>query len=134
MNTLEAKLWLIDQQNRIWKLFQDTYNCGSVPAIEFSTKKSKVAAFAFYSGKVEYTLSYFCTHQELKELEQIVAHEVAHIVQFRVFPKAKQAHGTEFRSILEFAGYKPDTYHKFSVSRAKSGVKKLKDEQVLFDL
>lgn len=135
MNTLEAKLFISDKTATIWKEYQAVYNCGTVPVTEFLIKPVGYSGKAYYRlQKVEYNLAYFCTHQNLAELEQTIAHELAHIVQFRCFPCAAQAHGTEFRMILSLAGYKTDTYHQYDVKAAKAAVKELRDQIVLFDL
>lgn len=134
LNILEAKLFIIDISGKIWREYQAVYKCGNQPPIEYEIKAKGGAGFAYYSGKVKYNLAYFCTVEDRAELEQIVAHELAHIVQYRCFPRAAQAHGTEFRMILSLAGYKTDTYHRLDVRAAKAATKALKDQIILFDL
>lgn len=134
LNTLEAKLFISEVSSKVWKEYQQVYNCGDQPPILYEIKAKSGAGFAYYSGKVKYNLAYFCTVEDKQELEQIVAHELAHIVQYRCFPRAKQAHGTEFRTILALAGYKTDTYHRMDVAKAKAATKTLKDQIILVDL
>ena len=135
MNTLEAKLFISDKTATIWKEYQAVYNCGTVPLTEFLIKAVNYSGRAYrYALKVEYNLAYFCTHPNLAELEQTIAHELAHIVQFKCFPNASQAHGPEFRMILSLAGYAPDTYHHYDMRKAKAACKELRDQIVLFDL
>jgi predicted SprT family Zn-dependent metalloprotease len=48
-----------------------------------------------------------------------VIHELAHIFTADRFPHAKQAHGPEFRMIMQELGGKPNTYHNYEVQKAK---------------
>jgi predicted SprT family Zn-dependent metalloprotease len=134
MNSLETKFWILDTAKSIWNKAQTMACIGDIPPIEFSTKKSSVAGFAYYSGKVEFNLAYFCTHDNLKDLEDTIAHELVHIICYRIYPNRKQEHGPEFRHFMQILGYSGNTYHQFSVSKAKSKVKTIRDEIILLDL
>lgn len=55
-----------------------------------------------------------------------VAHEVVHLYVFKYFPRAKQAHGPEFRRVMRLLGLAGDTYHKMKLSDAKPRQKRTK--------
>jgi hypothetical protein len=67
-----------------------------------------------------------------KNLKTTIAHEIAHHLQWVLFPHFKQWHGVEFRQIMQAIGYDGDTYHDMSPRVAASRAAKSKDE--LFDL
>lgn len=135
MNTLEAKFFILDKAKIAWAKFSEVYpDCGTMPELSYEIKSSNCAGFAFYSGKVLFNLSYFCTHEDALELEETVAHELAHIVQYRCINQAKQAHGPEFKLLMQLAGYKGTTYHKFSPQKAKASIKRLQEEIILLSL
>lgn len=48
-----------------------------------------------------------------------VAHEYAHIVTNVIFPNAKQAHGPEFKRVMNFLGVEPNTYHNYDVTKVR---------------
>jgi predicted SprT family Zn-dependent metalloprotease len=95
-------------------------NIGKIPPIECVVKANRIAGFAYYSDKVEFNLAYFCSHHNTTELAEIIAHELAHIIQYRIYPRARQAHGPEFRYIMQSIGFAGHTYHSMSVSKAKA--------------
>jgi predicted SprT family Zn-dependent metalloprotease len=128
MNTSELIAKVLAEAELIWEQFSFTYNCGPIPEIEFTTRKSNYAGKAYlFSQKVEFNLRY----AEEPSFMDTVAHELAHIIQFRLFPRAKQAHGPEFRAILDSIGSDSSTYHRYNVTTAKS--KKL-DKIAAYDL
>ena len=51
--------------------------------------------------------------------QNTVLHELAHLYTSDLFPHAKQAHGPEFRMIMQELGGKPNTYHNYEVQKAK---------------
>ena len=107
---------------------------GEIPSISCTIRASRVAGVAFYAGRIEYNLAYICTLDKLEDFNRTIVHELAHIIQFRIYPKAKQAHGVEFRGIMARLGYDGSTYHKYSVSKAKSSVARIKGQDILLDL
>lgn len=48
--------------------------------------------------------------------DDVVTHEVGHLVTKAIFPKAKQAHGPEFKMVTRALGGSGTTYHNFDVS------------------
>jgi len=75
-----------------------------VPFTVTKMKNSKCIAFAKYSGELEFNEEYFAHPGDLPFAE-IVAHEVAHLYQYKYFPNAKQGHGVEFRSLMRKLGF-----------------------------
>ena len=128
MEINEAKQYVTNKTAAIWQELQQSYNCGTMPEVSISLAPTKWAGFAWRSGtKIEINLAYVMSHS-LDNADATIAHELAHIVQYRCFPKAKQAHGKEFRSILDCLFMDNSTHHYMSVSAAKNAAKKLKDE------
>lgn len=109
---------------KYWQDYEESLldTIGELPPITFVFKKSGTAGFAYYSGTVEYNLAYFLSHSKDNDLEELIAHELAHIIQFRIYPSAKQNHGPEFKYIMNCIGFSGRTYHSMSVSSAKSVV------------
>ena len=136
MLTFDQATDFIDSESRsIWFLLNKQFNCGEIPRIDFEIKKSKTAGFAFYNPKkgILFNLAYFCTHENMQDLKEVIAHELSHIVQYRVFPQAKQAHGIEFRFIMQQIGFTGDTYHYMSVSKAKAAISSIKESIISKD-
>lgn len=102
-----------------WYEYSLVYNCGELPPIEYTNNKTRIAGKAYrINGKDK--VSFNLRFAEEKEYYNTIAHELAHIIQFRLFPNALQAHGAEFRSIMASIGANPNTYHYYSVAAAKS--------------
>ena len=113
--------------NLFWEELSKIYKIGSIPAISFNNNKSPVAGYAYrWEKRVEFNLRF----AEEQDFETTIMHELAHIVQYKVYPFAKQAHGPEFRSIMQTMGFSTRTYHSYNVKEAKS--KKL-DKLLLID-
>jgi predicted SprT family Zn-dependent metalloprotease len=55
-----------------------------------------------------------------------VPHEVVHLYVAKYFPRAKQAHGPEFRRLMRCIGLSGDTYHKMILSNAPPRQTRLK--------
>ena len=103
--------------NLFWEELSKVYKIGNIPAIHFNNNKSNIAGFAYrWEKKVEFNLRF----AEERDFETTIMHELAHIVQYLVYPFAKQAHGPEFRSIMQTMGFSPRTYHSYNVKAAKS--------------
>lgn len=71
---------------------------------EFETKKTNTIGFATYAGTLRFNLAYFSQMAE-KVIREVVVHEVCHLYQFKYFPHAKQAHGSEFRRLNRIFGF-----------------------------
>ena len=113
--------------NLFWEELSKVYNIGNIPAIHFNNNKSPIAGYAYMrEKKVEFNLRF----AEEQDFETTIMHELAHIVQYLVYPFAKQAHGPEFKSIMRTMGFSDRTYHSYNVKAAKS--KKL-DKLLLID-
>jgi predicted metal-dependent hydrolase len=134
-NRLDAEQHITELAERIWKDARIHWALlGTMPPVFCVIKSNRVAGFAYYSGKVEFNLAYACTLEKLTDFDQTVAHELAHIIQYRLYPKALQAHGIEFRGILARLGYRGDRCHSYSVHKAKASTAKIKGQDILLDL
>ena len=113
--------------NLFWEELSKFYEIGNIPIIHFNSNKSPIAGYAYRQEKiVEFNLRF----AEELDFETTIMHELAHIVQYIIYPFAKQAHGPEFRSIMQTMGFSSRTYHSYNVKTAKS--KKL-DKLLLID-
>lgn len=132
---IEAQLQVLTDAERIWKELQQICSCGPIPEIVWNSKVANWAGKAYRrSHRVEFNLSYFCTHPNWKDLEETVAHELCHVAQYRIYPQAKQAHGPEFRNLMAILGYSGDTYHYMDTQAAKKAAKGVREDITLFDL
>ena len=103
--------------NLFWEELSKVYKIGSLPAIRFVTNKSPIAGYAYrWEKRVEFNLRF----AEEQDFETTIMHELAHIVQYKVYPFAKQSHGPEFKSIMKTMGFSDRTYHSYNVKEAKS--------------
>jgi len=68
-----------------------------------SMKNLSLIAWADYSGKLSFNFQFFQFPDDIP-FAQLVAHEVAHLYQFKHFP-GSQGHGREFRRIMKFLGF-----------------------------
>ena len=94
----------------------------TVPEIGFYSKGA-VAGKAYYSAhKVEY--NEILAKENGKDFMTTVVHEIAHLVTYKVFPNAKQAHGPEFKHVMKSLGHDPRTYHSYDTSSVKRKVTK----------
>ena len=120
--TINQDILAITQQywNKYVEYMPEGSEIGTIPPVTFAWKKSRVAGFAYYSGKVEFNVPYFLSHPNQADLEEIIAHELAHIIQYRIYPHSRQAHGPEFRYIMNCIGFSGRTYHYMNVAAAKS--------------
>lgn len=90
-----------------------------VPQVRFFAK-GRVAGRAYYGEHLVEFNETLAKHNPEK-FYQTVIHEVAHLVTFKVFPRAKQAHGPEFKLVdvrLGGRGTRGNTYD-VSVSKVK---------------
>lgn len=77
--------------------------------------KGTAAGLAHRSGHVEFNEVLMARHPE--DFDVTIIHEVAHIVTFKVFPNAKQAHGPEFKRVMRMLGVdNPTRCHSYDVS------------------
>lgn len=130
MDIAAIKQQIEERANLHWQELSKCFNCGALPKIAYIMKPSKIAAFAYYNGIVEFNLCYAIT-EGIDTYDRTIAHELAHIVQFRCFPNAKQAHGREFRYILDSIFMPSTTYHTYNVRAAAQAVKQ---HQAAFDI
>jgi SprT protein len=116
---------------RMWDSIKMTYNLKdpTYPKVEWF-QKSQVA------GKAWYDCGNYVSFNEILALENgsvfknTIAHELAHLVTFQIYPDRKQNHGPEFRSVMQTLGYSPSTYHTYDISSVASKRIKIRYEYV----
>lgn len=125
MKTKEQAIDLIKTESVLaWQNFAGTFNLSKIKMPEIiiiNTPKTVAGTAYFKTNKIEFNLP-FAMNEGEKFIETIY-HELAHIIQHALFPYAKQAHGPEFRHIMNSQGYKGNTYHSFAVAKAKTTAK-----------
>lgn len=85
----------------------------NMPEVTFDVSRVKVAGTAYGIRKVSFNVNYFTQEDFWKTT---IGHEVAHIVTKIVYPHAKQAHGPEFRHVMNLFGLDGRTYHSMVVN------------------
>ena len=124
MSALEAITFVKSEAAAIWELTAFLMpNIGSLPVIQTVNKGIGRAGSAWQrAGRIEINIAYICSHDCIEQHKNTIAHELAHIIVHRLYPKAKQAHGIEFRYIMGLMGYDGSTYHSMSRKEAKQAV------------
>lgn len=98
---------VVQKANSLFKL--DIKN----PQVNFYTK-GRAAGLAYRSGdRVEFNS--VIAKENSESFKEVIIHEIAHIVTWKLYPYAKQSHGPEFRYICRVLGGTGNTYHNFSV-------------------
>jgi len=57
-------------------------------------------------------------------LNVTLAHEICHLYQHKYYPRAKQAHGPEWKNLMRLLNLAPNTYHKLSVPELENNKKR----------
>jgi predicted SprT family Zn-dependent metalloprotease len=87
----------------------------------FRTDMFKVAGLAYRRQvRIDLNAQMFIANEE-EFMARTIPHEFAHLVNFILNPKAKQAHGPEFRSILATMGASHKRGHAYDWSVATPG-------------
>ena len=90
-------------------LAQRLYNRAfELPKLSFDLSSSKIAGQAFlHDWKIKINPRFLQSNSE-EVINVTVPHEVAHLVCFVLHPRAKQAHGPEWKGIMQDFGLKPN--------------------------
>jgi predicted SprT family Zn-dependent metalloprotease len=124
MNILQVNDFITECIDEYWEALDFRHvGIGNKPRYDLVNKDSGTAGFAYYKGHVEFNLPFFCTHHDIEDLKETVAHELCHIVQFRIAKWAKQHHGPEFKYYMQSIGFAGSTYHTMSRKKAKQSIK-----------
>lgn len=99
-----------------------------IPTVQFFSKSS-VAGKAFYE---EFYVSFneILALENSEEFSTTIAHELAHLITYVVYPNFKQHHGPEFKSVMEKLGYDYRTYHTYNTSSVSTKRVKTRYEYV----
>ena len=120
----QIELWCNSQVAKYWNILATDYAIDlPAPSITYNDNITGYAGFAYrQKHEVEYNVLYIYIARE--SFLEVIVHELVHRVVNIKYPKAKQAHGKEFKTIMQLAGFKGDTYHTWSknhlyIARAK---------------
>ena len=99
MNTAEITCFAFstwEKASKIWSL-------PGYPTISFNIKGKKTLGMAYrHQNRISFNLE--MAEKIGKDFEEVIIHEISHLIQFIVYPDAKQAHGPEFRKICRTLG------------------------------
>lgn len=89
--------------------------------LSFKSGMKTVAGQAYFDGSnlIELNQELFLANQG-EFFDCIIAHEVAHILQFTMYPDAKRHHGKEWKKIMKLLSVNPEPYHNLDVSAVDS--------------
>lgn len=83
--------------------------------------KTKAADAVWISGKGRIRLNVkLLLKNKADFLNEIIPHEVGHLIQDWFYPKGTEEHGVEWRSIMKALGVPYSKYHSFDVSAVDS--------------
>lgn len=126
-NAEDAEIYVRSKVAVFWAQFRTVFRELPIepPRVTTVIKDTRVAGYAFYNldKGVEYNLAYCMSHKDMCSFDRTIAHELAHVIQFRLYPNAKQAHGTEFRMILDIMGFDSSTCNRYSRKAASVAVR-----------
>jgi len=84
----------------------------------FRTDMKRAAGWALiYKNHIDLNQQLF-EHNRQEFFNTTIPHECVHLIVSKIYPKAKQAHGPEFKEVMVSIGANPSTYHKMNVSVA----------------
>lgn len=94
----------------------------NVKSIELFPAKFKSSSGVAITKRGGYQIdinSFFVDHHLDQVLNTTIPHEISHIIQWVVYPRAKQAHGPEWRKIMRYVFGIDDakTYHSLDTSK-----------------
>jgi SprT protein len=86
--------------------------------VRFRNDMRRVAGLAYMNKNlIELNFQLFDKYTEAF-FNRTIPHEAAHLITRILFPKAKQAHGPEWRHVMNILGVDSSTYHKYDISCA----------------
>lgn len=91
-----------------------------LPKLSFELNSNRIAGQAFYYDWMIKINPKFLQSNSDHVVNVTVPHEVAHLVCHKVYPRAKQGHGPEWKGIMQSFGLKPETYHSMRLPNVKT--------------
>lgn len=89
--------------------------------------KKNVAGRAHYPSLITISKEYLEQPENTTEvIKQTVAHEIAHLYVYRYYRYSKQAHGPEFRKVMQMLGLQGRTYHNMKMKGSEIKQKQIK--------
>jgi len=138
MHIIEKQIIAEELIFKTWKLYELVYDLDNVPIPTYDFQCRGINTAGHYQPKwngnkatVMINLAYY-HGGNTSNLEQTIAHEIAHHITKCIYPKAIQWHGPEFKSVMQSIGFNGSTYHSMNVKMARSEAIKAKND--LFDL
>jgi SprT protein len=90
--------------------------------VEFKNKLGTVAGLAYRAEqRIVLNEALFRNNKE-HFFSDIIPHEVAHILQYALYPDERLHHGKKWRLIMQQLGLQPNVYHDLDVSKVDSKV------------
>jgi SprT protein len=99
----------ISEANKIWNIHSPAI---PMPSVDFYSKGSHAGS----AGLSSHSLSFneVLASENSDSFENTIIHEVAHLVTHRLYPRAKQKHGPEFKEVCQTLGGDGKTYHTYN--------------------
>jgi SprT protein len=83
------------------------------PEVGFEVK-GRTAGLAYQNGK-RVAFNTVLAEENRDEFDNTIIHELAHLVTFKLYPRAKQNHGPEFKRVFVFLGGNGKRGHTYDV-------------------
>ena len=82
-----------------------------LPSLSFDINSGRTAGLAYYGDwKIKINSKFLETNPD-EVINQTTPHEVAHLLNHVLFPRAKQHHGPEWKSVMRNLGLPPSRCH-----------------------
>jgi SprT protein len=117
------------EMKKYWRMLKQKF-----PSITLDEPKVHLVDLGRTGGKawpgknmIELNKHFLQTERD-KVIGKTLPHELAHLVVFHLFPYAKQAHGPEFKRVLDSIHVDNSTYHTMKVADIKDESLKIRDK------
>lgn len=90
------------------------------PSVQY-TLKGSVAGRAYYYEHMINLNSILLSENGQKFIDRTVAHEVAHLIAYRVYGNRIRPHGREWASVMHTFGLEASRCHNYDVTRTRRG-------------
>lgn len=104
----QRKAWAVERTAEWWRVVRLLYPTlqGDGPTVTFSSRMTRTQGYAkMRSNEIRYSELVLETRTPV-EIDELVAHEVAHLVCFQLYPNAS-AHGPHWKAVMTTMGQAP---------------------------
>ncbi|MFN5945839.1 MAG: SprT family zinc-dependent metalloprotease [Phycisphaerae bacterium] len=104
----QRKKWVVERTAEWWRVVRLLYPQlqGDGPSVTFSARMSRTQGYAkVQTAEIRYSELVLSTRTPV-EIDELIAHEVAHLVTFQLDPTAS-AHGPRWKAVMKTMGQVP---------------------------